>query len=291
MLSSVVMAVDMARITSNRALANGSRLVGRALCRRVEGFVFCASTGRSGTTSLSRILGAAVPGCVARHEPVPILHDEVMQAHNDGDDGVAREAFRQRKAPRIYRLAVGSRWYVETNHIFVKCFADAAIEEFGDRLQVVHLTRDHREVAASFLGRGSIPGRDRGDRWLLRPDAPRNEIALAAEMAEGARFDHPFFRCLWYCYEIDARVADIRRRHPEVRIHHLEVEDLNDPAAMRRLVHDLGMDLDEQRFAEVVATRANSSPQPVQLPHDLDPALVEEFERLCLERLAAVGAR
>src|SRR5262245_7088495 len=88
----------------NPVTAKIAREVGALCCRSVRGFVFVASTGRSGTHTLQNLF-AAVPECVATFEPDPIMHKQVLRQYNAGDDRLMRRVFRWRKLPRIYRAA------------------------------------------------------------------------------------------------------------------------------------------------------------------------------------------
>ena len=272
-------------LRSNPLTAAAVRVAGPWLTRSVRGFVFVASTGRSGTQTLQRLFDA-LPGCVALHEPYPIMNGAVLRAFNDGDDAAARRVFRRSKLPLIYLAARGRRWYAETNHLFVKSFAAAAVDALGPRMQVVHLTREPEAVAASCLHRGYVPGTPEGDDWWIAPRASRNHIRLNDELAASGRFPHPYFRCLWYCYELEARTREFAANYPQVPIHRMHTEQLGHVAEVRRLFDALGMPF-TAAVAARVGTRANASLQRPRLPAEVQRSEVDAFHAICRERLEA----
>src|SRR5215472_19248542 len=98
--------------------------------RTVERLIFTATTGRSGTLTLTRIF-AGIPGCRALHEPYPVMHDEALRAANYGDSA-ALDRFYRAKSINILRAAAGYQYYLEANHLFIKTFVAHAVREFGD---------------------------------------------------------------------------------------------------------------------------------------------------------------
>ena len=272
----------------NSVTSSVARSVGRWGCRSVESFVFVAATGRCGTETLKRLL-AAVPRCTAVHEMHPIMHDEVMAAYNEGHIGPMQKQFRMRKLPRIYSAAWGSKWYVETNHMFVKCFSDEVVRAFADRVRVIHLYRDPDSVSASFLLRGDIPGKSpSGDRWLLDSRASGNLIRINDRLESGA-FSHPFFRTLWYWYETEARTEAFKHRYPDIPVYDIKTEELNDPQALASLFEWLGMPFSDEVRA-LVGSKFNASRSKPVLPEDLDASTVRSFHELCREKLQGLKA-
>lgn len=272
----------------NPVTAAAVNALGRFLCRSVEKFVFVASTGRCGTSTLDRLF-RVVPGCVSFHEPYPVLHGEAMIACNNGEPRHMEQAFHLRKLPHIYRAAARKKWYVETNHVFIKCFADVAAAAFASRMYVIHLTRNPNEVAASFLRtKGSIPGTQMGNNWCLDYLAERNKIQMAEHLSEGGRFSHPFYRCLWYWYETEARTAVFKDSHPDIPVHDLELAQLNTRTGATELLSALGMPVTEAVLSRVGA-RENTSPKRPDIPECIRESELEEFHALCQGHLKTVA--
>jgi hypothetical protein len=118
----------------------------RLRCQGLERVIFTATTGRSGTLTLTKLF-AAVPSCHATHEAHPIMHGAVLRAASHGDTALVDQVYRRVKAVNIRRAALGHRYYFEANHLFIKTFAPNVVADFGQRVAVVHLVRPAAEVA------------------------------------------------------------------------------------------------------------------------------------------------
>ncbi len=225
-------------------------------CRRVDGYVFVATTGRSGSESLSKIFQAA-DRAVCLHEPYPIML-------NTPEDPSVREAyfarrFHQRKRINVKRAAAPYRYYVETNHQFVKNFIVPAMDEFKEKIRVVHLHRNPVKVASSFLSIDSVPGRTpTGRNYLLNPADGDNRVRIADLLDGDPTFEHDFFRCVWYWYEIEMRTAEYRRRFSDVPWFSLNTEELNEESSLVSMFETLGIDYDSERLKSLVGSRANT---------------------------------
>lgn len=225
-------------------------------CRRVQAYVFVATTGRSGSESLSAML-KAVRGSVCYHEPYPVMY-------NDCPPGVdaqryCHERFQRIKRINIKRAAIGHRYYVETNHQFAKRFLPEAVACFGNKIRIIHLVRDAAQVAASFYAVGSVPGvTDQGKLYLLDPLANDNRIQIGDLLSSDAELGHDFYKCLWYWYEMEVRIREWKRLYPHVNWVRIETRELNDTEAMRDALDRLGLGADPQELGAVVGLRLNS---------------------------------
>ena len=128
--------------------------------------MFVATTGRSGTEFLQRVF-STVPGCTALHEAWPIMQEHVLRAWNEGEEWLARRTLWVQKSVNIRRATGENDLYVETNHLFIKSFASMAIQDFGQRLRIIHLRRDPVSVARSMVQLGAVPGTPHGNDWYL----------------------------------------------------------------------------------------------------------------------------
>ncbi len=210
-------------------------------CRELERVLFVASTGRSGTATLAAIL-ERVDRCAAFHEPWPIMNGRIMELRNAGRPAPARRVYRFVKSVNILRQARGARYYAETNHMFLKTFVDHAAAEFGDRMRVIHLVRDPVQVAGSMYALDRAPGSIQWNSFWLDHRAPMNLIQVA-DALDRRGFRHPFFKCLWYWYEMEARTADWKQRLKErVTFAPLRTRDLKNPDAVARALGALGID-------------------------------------------------
>ena len=261
-----------------------SRNVGRLLASRIQGYVFVVSTGRCGTNTLANIC-AKIPECKSLHEPHPIMNGDMMISYNEGVEDPARKQFYLRKLPHIYFASAFSTWYIETNHMFIKCFSDFAYEAFGSKLRLIYLTRDPIEVSNSYFLRGNIPGTPIGNTWTLNYRATRNILKLADLLDTDQRFQHDFFKCLWYWYEIEARMIDFSIRYPNVPIVHIDTNTFNDIDAMDQLFRQLNMQVVRELLSGMVGTRSNRSNVEPVLPENIRKEDIDAFQGICNDRL------
>lgn len=225
-----------------------SRLLERRT-RRTEVFAFVATTGRSGTTTLSDLFDG-VPGCTAEHEPYPSMISDWPASLDCGTAaGLAEIAafheqrYSTKKYVNILRQAAGKRLYLESNHQFIKNYAELAFRSFGDRMRVVHLTRDVTSVSKSFFAIDSIPGRtEMGRLYMIDPRQLDNVLRIGDVLETDPSFGHDYYRCLWYWYETEARTVRFQLQHPSVPVLSCTTGDLNSPASLGKLISFLRVD-------------------------------------------------
>jgi hypothetical protein len=152
-----------------------------------------------------------------------------------GDVRAAAAYYRYAKSVYIRWYARRARVYVETNHLFATVFADYVFEDFGDAVSVIVLSRERADVARSIFELGHFPGTPFGDAWYLDPFAAENVVHYP-ELLQFLPFEHPLFRCLWYCVEVGERVDLLRERFPRWDWIDLSTSDLNRAERLRALV-------------------------------------------------------
>lgn len=260
------------------------RAVARATCK---GYVYVATTGHSGTTSLTEMFRGDPRCCGTHHTSVP-MNGWAVSAYEHGELGVLREHLVRHKLPQVFRHAAGHRWYVETNHLFMKSFASLMPEFLRDRLKVIRLRRDPLLVATSLVTRGPIPGVNAdGFRWLGDYRAPSVRLPMADVLDGDPRFAHGFYKAVWHTYEIEARYREFRRDHPEVTCVEIGTTELNDREAIKRLVRELGMGEAHPGMLDRVGTRANVGRKKRVIPAEAVSAAA--FVDLCEARLVEVS--
>ncbi|SPJ16837.1 hypothetical protein SBBP2_2180016 [Burkholderiales bacterium] len=202
-------------------------------------------------------LFSIVPDCVALHEPAPAMDGPVLKAASYGDATFVSQVYRQHKSLNILRAAVGYRYYMEANELFVKTFIQHAIDDFGDRLAIIHLVRPPIEVAMSLFRLQHYPGTDIGNDWFLDYRAPTNLIKMVDLLDANAEFSHPFYRALWYWYEIEMRISEWRTRKPSLKIIRFETDWFNDKYRITDFFGKLGIDYDKSRIDTMVGRKEN----------------------------------
>ncbi len=244
--------------------------------------IFVATTGRSGTMSLVDILNH-IPDCKAEHEPYPAMFDEVLKAKSAGNEDFVAKMYWRIKSVNLWRAAMGCTHYFESNHMFIKTYIDYAAQDFGDRIIVIHLKRDPVKVANSIYALQDFPGTVEGNKWWLDYTADNNLIQIADRLDHDPEFKHPFYKGLWYWYEVEERIQYWRQQLPSVRFIDFKTEDFNDPDKTFQLLHDLGINFDPSTLSQCISTRSNTRPhQKLAEPLALDMAhsMHDKFKNL-----------
>jgi hypothetical protein len=256
----------------------------------VERLIFTATTGRSGTLTLSRIF-AGIPRCRALHEPTPIMNNEALRVASYGDPRTLDRLYRA-KSVSILRAAAGHRYYLEANHLFIKTFVEHAAREFGHRMAVIHLVRPPAEVAMSIYRLQVLPGTEAGNRWWLDYRAPLNRIRIA-DALDGEEFSHPFYKGLWYWFEVEARIEEWRRRLQTVPFVRFETGWLNDPERLCALARALGVAVDSGRMCSLIGVKENGKDHEkliAPLPPPEAERMLERFVALLRHRCPLASA-
>ncbi len=266
----------------NRAVAGAALQLLKLRTRKLERVIFTATTGRSGTLSLSRIF-SAVRGCISLHEAYPAMNGPVLRAASYGDANLVNRVYRRIKSVNIRRAAVGHRYYFEANHLFIKTFAQNAVDDFGDRIAVIHLVRPAVEVATSIYSLRDYPGTERGNYWWLDYRAPTNRISIADLLESDPEFSHPFYKALWYWHEVEARIAAFHLEMPNVRFVRFQTEWLNDALRMCDLLDDLGVEYDTAVIAAMIGLKEHTKDDQKigsALPADVSEQMADRFRKL-----------
>jgi len=269
----------------NRWVVSASVRVLEWRCRDVRSFAFVATTGRSGTTTLTRLF-EDLPSCVALHEPYPAMKSDYATDSHD-DEKLQCERFEKLKRFHILRAASKLDFYLETNHLFLKNFYQPAIDYFGSRLRVIHLRRDPISVASSFYAIGSVPGKTTlGSLYLIDPHRTDNVLPIGEVLDKDPKFSDDLYRCLWYWYEMEARVVRLSEQYPELSLMHLATDDLNQPDRVRDLLGFLNLSHLADAVLPKVGLRANEKRDEKQRTVDPEQAsaMNEQLVQLLRER-------
>ncbi|RSK40498.1 hypothetical protein [Mangrovimonas spongiae] len=155
-------------------------------------YIFCISTGRSGTAYLCKLLGA-LEKCQAFHEQKPILHHGIMRSYLAGKTAPLKHVM-PNKVKHIKKHS--ESLYVDTSHIFIKSFGwelPKYIPE--DEIGVVILKRDKEQVVESTQRVHSGPFTYTGRKWIITP------YRLAIIKPPLSFLTYMFYRALFKGYE------------------------------------------------------------------------------------------
>jgi hypothetical protein len=101
---------------------------------------------------------------------------------------------------------------------------------------------------------------------------------------------HPFYKCLWYWYEVEARVRAARQRYPQLRIEEIATEDLNHPDRVEALLRRLEVPFDPEAVRQAAARRHNRKSREKTNRLSLEAA-GEMHETFMAKRVGLTGAR
>ena len=85
--------------------------------------------------------------------------------------------------------------------------------------------------------------------------APTNIIQIAELLKTDPEFSHPYYRGLWYWYEMELRFAAWRARFPSMKVTHFETAWFNHEPSVFHLLDDLGISYDKASIRSVVGRR------------------------------------
>lgn len=249
----------------------------------VRSYVFVCSTGRCGTNTISDVFSKAQE-VRSLHEPYPTMYanqSDLPLKHQQ------RLSLQKRKHLNILKASRKKFAYIESNHMFIKTFFDVAYNLLPlDKIKLIHVSRDPFSVASSFYSIDSIPGKPpTGDRFLLDPFGPGNLIDLSKELNSDV-YSHDFFKCLWYWYEVEERIAEAKKRTSK-RVEWLELKtkDLNSSEKIKELVSFVGLSDTIKKTDELVGVRSNQKkPQKSLISEDEFKVYERKFNQLLLNK-------
>ena len=261
------------------------------LTKGVESYIFVATTGRSGSASLAKILSAG-ERVKTEHEPWPVMLNIERVATQDTEK-YFYDLFHKSKAINIMKSSIGCKHYVETNHLFIKNFSHLALDTFKHKAKVIHLYRDPISVALSFYRIDSIPGKtSRGKQYLIDPEADDNLLNILPFLKKYDS-DADIYRCLWYWYETEARVKQLKSSYPDITFHKIGTLELNNLDSVVKMFSALKIETNTSALTSVIGTRENLKENYKTSHVDYDRAqhlneklvsyLENEFGRECWE--------
>jgi hypothetical protein len=219
-------------------------------------YIFVSTTGRSGTTTLTKIFDAC-NSVSSFHEPYPIMNGSTMNLYNKGSKKRPEQIFKYIKVPNIHRETGHSDFYFESNHMFIKSYVEFSYQYFGKKMAVIHLRRDPLEVADSIISIQNEPGTTEGDRWWLSYSLPNNLIKISNFLDSFHGIEASFLKALWYWYEIEARTNYWKRELPEIDFYTIETPELNQIDKVLPLLDSLGVKYDYQSIENIVGKKFN----------------------------------
>ena len=111
-----------------------------------------------------------------------------------------------------------------------------------------------------------LPGMRVAEVWWLDHRAPTNLLQIADLLDSDAEFSHPFYRALWYWYEVEMRFAVWRARLPSMKVAYFDTDWFNDRSRVLRLFDELGLDYERSKIESAVIAREHTKSELKVLP-------------------------
>jgi len=236
-------------------------------------FIFCISTGRSGTDYLKTLFDHS-ENCHSFHEKDPICNGRAMYNYLRGRQNAMRKLTEQ-KTNKIQEITHDGSTYVETNHCFLKGFGWIIPQYIPeDKIGVVILTRDKTKTANSLLRTSSTPLTAVGKKWMVTPAAkgsflkPPTRYLLPPKLtyllflclkqlfrgkklytALGLKkpstpqliIDYEYECCKWYVEETAAQTKAYRNRFKNISFYKVDLEELNHQSKIEEMFGHFGL--------------------------------------------------
>jgi len=143
-------------------------------------------------------------------------------------------------------------------------------------------------VAMSLYCMQQLAGSRVADIWWLDHRAPTNVLQIADLLDSDTELSHPFYRALWYWYEVEMRFAAWRTRLPSVKVARFETDWFDDRAKVFELFDTLGLEYERSTFEAMTLEREHTKAALKVLPA-LPLSEAQEMDRRFRQRLRSRG--
>ena len=227
-----------------------SRTIQNYRDRRV---IFCASTGRAGSSYLAHLL-STVENCSAFHEPVPRMNGRILsQVIKYG-----LEPTYSSRSQKILGIALRmsilrhDSVYAETSNMFIKTYFDVVCDYFRN-VDVIVLRRNPASILKSLVELGYFT--DKSPAWKAWMTDPfRSDPGLAECFPNGDQYD----RAIAYIIHVEQNTQRFVESYPHCRVHFTTIEQISRPDGAQTLIELLGLPWND-RSLETVRTVHNKA--------------------------------
>lgn len=219
--------------------------------------VWCLSTGRVGTETLSALSGL-VPGVDARHEPEPLLYGLSRRAYESGTSDACQSILIEAvRACRPWVTTEGGPTYVETSP--QATFLAPALYDAFPGSSFIHVLRHPGSVIRSGMRRSWYAGHS-SDRWRLRP--------LEGEIRDQWERWDAFEKNVWLWAETNRRISKFMETLEESRCLVIKSEDLlaGDSEALEHWFGHIGAEVPTRARIQSVLKRKLNAQREGEFP-------------------------
>lgn len=215
-------------------------------------YIFCITTGRSGTHYLTQLLSCC-PEVFAGHEEPPVGSGNPMFEFLQGKPAWMRQ-LAQDKANVIKAMSHGCAAYAETNHCFIKGFGWFMPGLLGEEnLTIITLYREKNKVINSFLRNNTLPVSRLGHDWLFTPDA---HSPIPKPGCDPRIDPRPWLE--WSYDSTYAMGEHFREQFPKATYLQGDLEDLNCRTGVEAFFSDLELSPSQNLLDGIIGTPTNT---------------------------------
>jgi len=197
--------------------------------------IFVSSTGRSGTTYLSKLV-SHISDTKGYHVPEPQCTGKVLIDCNNYKDNAVLSVKKE-----SIRKSIKNGRYFESSPLFLRCFVEEALE-LGEEMRlpvgVIHLTRDPLQVARSYNNRNSVPG-SLDCVWRLPMEARKNFLKITEGLTS-------YQKNLWDWFENEIRFHHYKSKFDKT--YDMYFSDLNNISKLKEMLAFFGMTIDQNKL-------------------------------------------
>lgn len=230
--------------------------------------VVTVSPGSTATHFIARLL-ATGRRTVAHHQGEPTMSGPWLRRVTHDRPETSFEERRVKAAALRWQLSrVLDRGYlVDSNHMFLKTYADVVLDEFNlGELIVLDLRRDVTSLAKSMMDRGWFsPLAPAWPNWLIPPTAPGAMFPIDPERV-GGRLD----LVLGYIADHELRRRELLANAPELRWVEVDTSRLAQPDGAAWLFQELGMRPRKRAWRELTRRERRRSSKRHRESHSED---------------------
>lgn len=208
---------------------------------KYEAYIFVLTTGRSGSGTLASLMkNSSLVN--ANHEPYPILNNSFHLTQNVLSLWIGFQYYFVKYPIILLSRGRGEKYYLETNHLYLKYFSGKAKRVFGKKIKVIHLKRPAHLVAKSIYEIGKTPGSKYGNKWYLNPYSKNNLLDFDKcfynlEDEEKESFLN-LYQCIWYWFEMESRIDVYKQQQHGFKIMTIETSQLNNSDELRTNINN-----------------------------------------------------
>lgn len=201
---------------------------------------FCINSGRSGSKYLAELINTSEE-VLSYHEPVPSMNGFYLNLINEKKyaETFSQRRYKSHAIKNILLKLPEEKIYCETNHMFIKTFSDVIVNDFK-KTEVIILRRQLARVLKSFIELGYFS--EKNNNWTFWMSSP-NAVTSAIQCIDSDENMDQYDLCIAYLIDIEARALRFKQQYPNVKVHEIRLEALQNFDNVKILFNELNIKL------------------------------------------------